>query len=91
MFIRYGVTNVTLLYYIELNLGPQALPPDAPGCAHAIQRMGNNAQSLCTSKPGVANSVLHEVNPDLVSYSSYTTTNAYALDTDTGAADDLFL
>lgn len=87
----HGVTNVTLLYYIELNLGPQALPPNAPGCAHAIQRIGNNDQSLCTSKPGVTNSVLHAVNPDLVSYSSYTTTNAFALDADADAVDDLFV
>ena len=88
--VARGVTNVTLLYYIEFNLGPQALPPNAPGCAHAIQRAGNNKQNLCTSKPGVANSVLREVNPDLVSYSSYTTTNAYALDADVDAVDDLF-
>ena len=27
-----GVTNVTLLYYIEMNLGPEALPPGAAGC-----------------------------------------------------------
>lgn len=89
----HGVTNVTVLYYIELNLGPEALPPNAPGCAHAIARAGGEVQSLelCTSKPGVANSVLHAVNPDLVSYSSYTTTNAYALDADVEAVDELFL
>ena len=56
--------NVTLAYYIEMNLGPEAV----------------------LGKPGVTNDVLPIVNPDFVSYSSYSATNAYAKDS---TADDV--
>jgi len=80
-----GAANVTLLYYIEMNLGPESLPPGSAGCA------STNAKEACTSKPGITNSVLKEVNPDLVSYSSYTATNAYASAGDTSAVDALLV
>jgi hypothetical protein len=59
-----GVTNVTMLYYIEMNLGPEALPPGSPGCPSN----SHGGPPMCTEKPGVTNSVLRDVNPDLVSY-----------------------
>jgi hypothetical protein len=83
--VAAGVTNVTLLYYIEMNLGPQSLPPGSPGCSSKP-----SDKSICTSKPGVTNSVLKEVNPDLVSYSSYSATNNYAFVSDTKEVDALF-
>ena len=61
-------TDVQILYYIEMNLGPQAL----------------------AGKPGVANSVVPVVQPDLVSYSSYASTNAYATTKDIAATDHYF-
>lgn len=61
--------DVTLLYYIEFNLGPQALD-------------GNRT---------VLNNVVPEVQPDLVSYSSYSTTNNFRKAGDKlRAADDKF-
>lgn len=47
--------NVGVFFYIEMNLGPQAL----------------------NGVKGVTNNVLPAVNPDLVSYSSYSTTNSF--------------
>ena len=49
------------------------------------------AKASCTSKPGITNSVLKAVNPDLVSYSSYTATNGYAETGDTAAVDALLV
>ena len=60
-----GDTRARIAYYVEFNLGPQAV----------------------SGRPGVVNSVLGAVNPDLASYSSYSTTNAYQKTTDVAAAD----
>jgi hypothetical protein len=83
--VAAGVRNVTLLYYIEMNLGPQALAPGSAGCSSASPYL----VAACTSKPGITNSVLKRVNPDLVSYSSYTTTNAYAQNGNVAEVDAL--
>ena len=58
-------TRARIAYYIEFNLGPQAV----------------------SGRPGVINSVLAAVNPDLASYSSYSTTNAYQTTTNVPATD----
>eukprot|EP00927_Polykrikos_kofoidii_P073177 TRINITY_DN69249_c0_g1_i1.p1 TRINITY_DN69249_c0_g1~~TRINITY_DN69249_c0_g1_i1.p1 ORF type:complete len:503 (-),score=77.58 TRINITY_DN69249_c0_g1_i1:130-1581(-) len=63
--VSVGDTRARIAYYIEFNLGPQAV----------------------SGRPGVINSVLGAVNPDLVSYSSYSTTNAYQTTTDVAIAD----
>lgn len=60
--------NVFIYYYIEMNLGPQAV----------------------RGKPGVTNQVIPAVNPDLVSYSSYSATNAYKDTEDVEATDKAF-
>jgi len=60
--------NVFIYYYIEMNLGPQAV----------------------RGKPGVTNQVIPAVNPDLVSYSSYSATNAYKDTQDVEATDRNF-
>ena len=61
-------STVTVLYYIEMNLGPEAVD----------------------GKPGVTNDVLPAVNPDLVSYSSYSSTNAYQTTTNVSQTDAAF-
>ncbi len=58
-------TQARVAYYLEFNLGPQAV----------------------SGRPGMINSVLGAVNPDLASYSSYTTTNAYQTTTNVASAD----
>jgi len=60
--------NVFIYYYLEMNLGPQAL----------------------RGKPGVTNQVIPMVNPDLISYSSYTATNDYQNTKDVEATDRAF-
>jgi len=60
--------DVFLFYYMEMNLGPQAV----------------------RGKPGVTNQVLPAVNPDLVSYSSYSATNAYQQTADATSTDRAF-
>lgn len=60
--------NVFIYYYIEMNLGPQAV----------------------RGKPGVTNQVIPAVNPDLVSYSSYSATNDYKDTQDVEATDQNF-
>jgi hypothetical protein len=60
--------NVYLVFYMEMNLGPEAV----------------------TGKPGMTNDVIPKVNPDFVSYSSYSATNAYATTTDVAATDEAF-
>ena len=63
-----GPDDVSVLYYVEMNLGPEAVG----------------------GKPGVTNDVVGRVNPDLVSYSSYSSTNAYATTTNVTAVDLVF-
>jgi len=63
-----GHVDVRILYYMEMNLGPEALK----------------------GKPGVTNNVLAKVQPDLVSYSSYASTNAYATAMNPKAVDGNF-
>eukprot|EP01043_Picozoa_sp_COSAG02_P090782 COSAG02_NODE_27593_length_606_cov_1.069034_1_plen_155_part_01 len=58
-------TQARVAYYLEFNLGPEAV----------------------SGRPGVINSVLGEVNPDLASYSSYSTTNAYQTTKNVPSAD----
>jgi hypothetical protein len=60
--------GVQLLYYVEFNLGPEAV----------------------SGKPGVIRDVLPAVNPDLVSFSSYSSTNDYRTTNDVGATDKAF-
>jgi len=62
------VSNVSIAYYIEMNLGPEAVG----------------------GKPGVTNNVLPNVNPDFVSYSSYSATNAYATTDDVNTTNKAF-
>ena len=61
--------GVALLYYLEMNLGPEAV----------------------VGKPGVTNDVIPLVQPDLVSYSSYSSTNAFAKTDNVTAADAVFM
>ena len=70
--------NVDVVLYIEVHTK----------CAHntqSAQHTGTNTNAqmnlgpeAVAGKPGVTNDVLGKVNPDLVSYSSYSATNAYA-------------
>jgi hypothetical protein len=65
---RVPHSTAKVLYYIEMNLGPEAL----------------------AGKPGVTNDVLPVVNPDLVSYSSYSATNAYQTTNNVSQTDEDF-
>ena len=59
-------SSASVLFYVELNLGPEAV----------------------AGKPGVTNDVVGAVGPDLVSYSSYSSTNAYKTTDNVTATDE---
>ena len=60
-------SSASVLYYVEMNLGPEAV----------------------AGKPGVTNDIIGAVGPDLVSYSSYSSTNAYKTTANVTATDEV--